>query len=98
MMRTFLYVDGFNLYYRLLAARPALKWLNIKKLAEALLRSENRILSAKYFTARISGRLDPTAPARQQIYLDALATVPEISVYMGAFLTSEKFTGLVKAS
>jgi hypothetical protein len=50
----------------------------------------------KYYTARVSGRTDPTAPARQQIYLDALATVPEISIYMGSFLSSEKFAALVK--
>jgi hypothetical protein len=96
LMRTIIYVDGFNLYYRMLATRPALKWLNVKRLAENLLRSENVIVAAKYYTARVSGRIDSTAPARQQIYLDALATVPEISVYMGNFLTSEKFAGMVK--
>jgi hypothetical protein len=94
-MRTILYVDGFNLYFRMLAARPALKWLNIKVLAEKVPRPENTIIAAKYYTARVSGRMDPTAPARQQIYFDALATVPEASVYMGTFLTSEKFAGLV---
>ena len=95
-MRTIVYVDGFNLYYRLLAKRPAVKWLNIKKLAETLLNPANQILAVKYYTARISGRLDVNAPARQQIYLGALATVPEISVHMGNFLVSEKFAGLVK--
>jgi uncharacterized LabA/DUF88 family protein len=95
-MRTILYVDGFNLYFRLLAKRPPVKWLNIKKLAETLLSPANRIVAIKYYTARVSGRLDADGPARQQIYLDALATVPEISVYMGNFLLSEKFAGLVK--
>jgi hypothetical protein len=95
-MRTILYVDGFNLYFRLLVNRPALKWLNIKKLAETLLNPANQIIAVKYYTARVSGRLDVNGPARQQIYLDALATVPEISVHMGNFLLSEKFAGLVK--
>jgi len=36
-MRTTVYVDGFNLYYRLLKTRPKDKWLNIKALAEKLL-------------------------------------------------------------
>ncbi|MEO8658257.1 MAG: NYN domain-containing protein [Bryobacteraceae bacterium] len=94
-MRTIIYVDGFNLYFRMLASRPALKWLNFKKLAETLLRPTKVIVAAKCYTARVSGRLDPTAPKRQQIYFDALATVPEISLYMGTFLTSEKFAGLV---
>lgn len=94
-MRTIVYVDGFNLYFRLLQKRPALKWLNIKALAERLLKPTNQIVAVRYYTARVSGRLSPQGPARQQVYLDALATVPEISVHMGTFLSSEKFAGLV---
>jgi hypothetical protein len=94
LMRTIVYVDGFNLYFRMLVQRPAQKWLNIKTLAEKLLRSTNKVVGIKYYTARVSGRIDPAAPARQQIYLDALGTVPEISVYMGSFLLSEKLAGL----
>ncbi|TVR11698.1 MAG: NYN domain-containing protein [Salinarimonadaceae bacterium] len=94
-MRTIVYVDGFNLYYRLLESRPRLKWVNPKALAERVLNPVNRILQVRYYTARVSGRLDPTSPARQQIYLNALATVPEISVHMGTFLSSTKFAGLV---
>jgi hypothetical protein len=95
-MRTLVYVDGFNLYFRLVAQRPALKWLNIKALAEKLLSPANKIAGVRYYTARVSGRIDAQAPARQQIYLDALRTVPEISIHMGSFLLSEKFAGLVK--
>jgi hypothetical protein len=95
-MRTIVYVDGFNLYFRLLVNRPAAKWLNIKVLAEKLLSPSNAVAGVKYYTARVSGRMDATAPARQQIYLDALSTVPEISIHMGSFLLSEKFAGLVK--
>jgi uncharacterized LabA/DUF88 family protein len=94
-MRTTIYVDGFNLYFRLLQKRPALKWLNIKTLARRVLKPANRITAVRYYTARVSGRFDPLAPARQQIYLDALATVPEVSVHMGMFLTSEKFASLI---
>ncbi|HVC62374.1 MAG TPA: NYN domain-containing protein [Acetobacteraceae bacterium] len=95
-MRTIIYVDGFNLYYRLLDKRPALKWLNIKTLAEKLLKSDNHVTGVRYYTAHVSGRIDPTAPARQQIYLDALRTVPEVSIHLGTFLVSEKFSGLAK--
>ena len=94
-MRTIVYVDGFNLYFRLLQKRPALKWLNVKALAERVLRPTNQVVAIRYYTARVSGRLSPHGPGRQQLYLDALATVPEISVHMGAFLSSEKFAGLV---
>lgn len=94
-MRTMIYVDGFNLYYRMLEKRPDLKWLNIKQVAEKVLRPENQIIGIRYYTARVSGRIDPHAPARQQIYFDALATIPEISLHMGSFLSSRKFAGLV---
>lgn len=95
-MRTIVYVDGFNLYFRLLAQRPAAKWLNVKTLAEKVLKPANIIVGVRYYTARVSGRIDAQAPSRQQIYLDALGTVPEISIHMGSFLLSEKFAGLVK--
>ncbi len=95
-MRTVIYIDGFNLYFRLLENRPALKWLNIKALGERLLKPANRVIGVRYYTARVSGRIDKAAPARQQLYLNALRTIPEISVHMGTFLLSEKFAGLVK--
>jgi hypothetical protein len=95
-MKTIIYIDGFNLYFRLLVKRPALKWLNIKALGERLLKPTNQVIGVKYYTARVSGRIDKAAPARQQRYLDALRTIPEISVHMGTFLLSEKFAGLVK--
>ena len=95
-MRTIIYVDGFNLYYRLLEKRPALKWLNIETLAEKLLRPANTVTGVRYYTAHISGRMDQTAPARQQLYLDALRSVPQVTIHLGTFLTSEKFAGLVK--
>lgn len=94
-MRTIVYVDGFNLYYRMLESRPAARWLNPKLLSERVLSPQNIVTGVKYYTARVSGRLDPTSPQRQQLYLDALATVPEVSVHMGMFLTSEKFAGLI---
>jgi uncharacterized LabA/DUF88 family protein len=94
-MRTIVYVDGFNLYFRLLKQRPHLRWLNIKALSDNILSRENEIVAVKYYTARVSSRLKAESPAHQQIYLDALATVPEVSVHMGMFLTSEKFAPLV---
>jgi len=100
-MRTIIYVDGFNLYFRLLVNRPAAKWLNIKTLSERLpdrakFDPANVVTGVRYYTTRVSGRIVPVAPPRQQIYLDALRTVPEISIHMGSFLLSEKFAGLVK--
>lgn len=94
-MRTSIYVDGFNLYFRMLEKNPSVKWLNIVELPKRLLGPDNEVNHVNYYTARVSGHVDPTAPARQQIYLDALESLPEITVHMGTFLTSEKFAGLV---
>jgi len=41
--------------------------------------SLGNFLAVRYYAARVSGRLSPLGPARQQIYFDALATIPEIS-------------------
>ena len=94
-MDTTVYIDGFNLYYRLLKERPAIKWVNPLALAQRIL-PKNKIKKVRYFTARVSGRLDPDAPKRQQLYLDALSTVPEIEVTFGTFLEKPKYAGLVK--
>jgi len=94
-MRTIVYIDGFNLYYRLLRDNPRYKWLNLKTLSIELLQSQNQIQTVRYYTARISGRIDPSAPARQQIYLDALKTVREIIVHLGNFLITKPWAGLV---
>lgn len=59
-MKTIIYIDGFNLYFRLLEKRPALKWLNIKALSERLLDRANRVVAVKYYTARVSGRIEKT--------------------------------------
>ncbi|MDX2102666.1 MAG: NYN domain-containing protein [Alphaproteobacteria bacterium] len=96
-MRTFVYIDGLNLYYRMLKGSPKLKWLNPKQLATDLLSPANKVERVCFYTARISPRpSDPNAPARQAIYLKALASVPEIRVHTGSFLTSEVWMPLTQ--
>lgn len=71
-MRTYVYVDGFNLYYGSLKGTPH-KWLDLLALFKMLLRPENDIRRINYYTARVSGRPDnPDAPTRQDFYLRAL--------------------------
>ena len=84
-MRARVYVDGFNLYYGALRGTH-FKWLNPVHLATLLLPRDWEIDRVSYFTARVSGKLDPRAPARQQVYLKALATLPEVDVHYGRFL------------
>ena len=54
-MRTFVYVDGFNLYYGVLKG-TSWKWQNLVVLFERILRQDHDILAIKYFAARVSAR------------------------------------------
>lgn len=49
----------------------------------------------KYFTARVSGAEDPDTPARQQAYLNALATLPSVEVHFGSFLSKDVWRPLI---
>lgn len=87
-MRTSIYVDGFNLYYRALK-NSSYKWLNLEELCRRLLRPENNITSIKYFTANVKPRPnDPDQPVRQNIYLRALKTLPCVEIILGSFLSN----------
>ncbi len=94
-MRVRVYVDGFNLYYRALKGTTH-KWLNPLELARLVINPTDTIDLLRYFTARVSPRAgDPGAPARQQAYLSALKTVPEVSIHYGRFLAKSKWRPLV---
>ena len=74
-MRVRVYVDGFNLYYGALKARPASRWLDLVALAR-LLRPDDTIDVIRYFTARVKRDRDAKAPGRQKLYLAALHNLP----------------------
>ena len=85
-MKTFLYVDGFNLYYSALKNTP-LRWLNPVALATAAF-PRNRIVVTKYFTARVTPLPhDPHQPDRQNAYWRALRTLPAFEIIEGDFRT-----------
>ena len=87
MLRTNVYVDGFNLCYGCLKGTPY-KWLDLDAMCRRLL-PKHELSRIRYFTAIISARpLDPSGPVRQQAYLRALATMPHVSIHLGHFLTS----------
>ena len=89
MIKTHVYIDGFNLYY-LALKKSSYKWLDLKSLLQKLLSKDHSIQSIKYFTARVSGKLDPQQPNRQNTYIRALeAYIPEVSVHYGQFLSHE---------
>jgi uncharacterized LabA/DUF88 family protein len=96
-VKTIVYVDGLNLYYRMLKARPGAKWLDLTALSKSLLRKDHEIIRVNYYTARISSRAyDPDAPARQTIYLAALETDPVVFVHEGSFLSSTPWMPLAE--
>jgi len=53
-----------------------------------LILPKNQILRIKYFTALVNARpQDPDQPIRQQMYLRALKTIPNLEIVLGHFLT-----------
>lgn len=98
MRKTCVYVDGFNLYYGILAhyrkAYPkseavGVKWLDINALVKNLLHDSHDIVKINYFTAEIK---DPSADldfqqkiTRQRLYIRALESNSNTSVIMGCF-------------
>jgi uncharacterized LabA/DUF88 family protein len=93
-LRTFVYIDGLNLYYRAVRGSPH-KWLDIASMSQAVLPASCTVARINYYTAHVSGRLDPQAPARQNAYLRALSTLPNVAIHFGKFLVSEKWSGFV---
>ncbi|MBI4494540.1 MAG: NYN domain-containing protein [Chloroflexi bacterium] len=79
------YVDGFNLYYGCVRDTSC-KWLDLGKLCRFLL-SDYTIHRIRYFTARLRSRPDdPGKPQRQDVYLRALRTIPNLSIHEGFYL------------
>jgi hypothetical protein len=67
-MRTYIYIDGFNFYYGAVKGTPY-KWLDFKALFQKLLSPKHQIQALKYFTALVSGKLDPDQPIRQKTFI-----------------------------
>lgn len=81
-MATGVYIDGLNLYYGALR-NSSFKWLDLEKLAQALLPSDNIVL-IRYFTARINIRdADSAVHSRQAVYLRALQSLPLVEITLG---------------
>lgn len=83
--RCMVYVDGYNMYYGVLKAKPAWKWLNLQSLFEGL-RPREEVIGIKYCTAVIDPKKS-TSPTRerQAVYLRALATLPKVQIIYGTY-------------
>ncbi len=86
-MRTYIYVDGFNLYYRALKG-TSYKWLDLSGLFCGILKPHHDIDKIKYFTARVNSRPGGgPKPQRQDLYIRGLqAHCKTVEMVFGHFL------------
>lgn len=86
--RVVMYIDGFNLYYGMRSKGwRRYYWLNLHSLAERLLRPGQTLAGIKYFTARVIPNAGSEDKARRQnVYLEALATLPDVDINYGYYL------------
>jgi len=86
-LRAYVYIDGFNLYYRALR-NTKYKWLDLDLLCRTLLSPLHYDLRLiRYFTAKVKNPPnDPKLQSRQQTYFRALNTLPNLEIHFGAFL------------
>ena len=86
--RVVVYVDGLNLYYGLKSAGfRRYYWLDLWRLAQSMLRRGQSLAAVKYFTAKFApDPADPGRHIRQDAYLQALDTLPDLSIQYGYHL------------
>jgi uncharacterized LabA/DUF88 family protein len=92
MHRVIVYIDGFNLYFGLKSkGLRRFYWLDLRRLAENLLRPGQRLERVRYFTARISSRSgNPGRQKRQATFLEALGTLPNFDIQYGHYLAKSR--------
>ena len=90
--RVAVYVDGFNLYYGLRSKGwRRYYWLDLRRLSEQFLRTGQRLVLVRYFTAGVFAEPhDPDKPVRQNTYLEALETLPDLHVHKGYYRAKEQ--------
>lgn len=87
MQRVISYIDGFNLYFGL-RKRGWRKyyWLDVAAVSRALLKPDQTLVGCHYFTAHLrAGTHSGQSLAKQRIWLDALATRPDIACHFGQY-------------
>src|SRR5437868_2301669 len=95
-MRTNFYIDAFNLYYGCLRDSPH-KWLNVAEFCrQSFPPPRNDLNRVRYFTAIVKARpYDPQQPVRQQTFLRALRTLPDLTIHLGQYFDSKVRAKLV---
>lgn len=90
-LRTIVYIDGFNLYYGIRERNwRRFLWLDLNKMCRSLLKPDQELTEVKYFTARVaSTSWDRNKSKRQGSFLEALRTLPNLSIFYGHYLSKE---------
>jgi uncharacterized LabA/DUF88 family protein len=88
MQKVITYVDGFNLYFGLKEKGwKRYYWLNLVALAKGFLKPGQTLQKVKYFSSRITMPADKAK--RQNEFIEALETIPEISIYYGKYQNND---------
>jgi len=88
MQNVITYIDGFNLYFGLKEKGwKRYYWLNLVILSKKLLKPGQALQRVKYFTSRVS--LPPDKASRQNEFIEALETLPELMIYYGKYQTND---------
>lgn len=83
------YIDGFNLYHAIDSLKnERLKWLNLRALAQTMLRPSEYLTHVVYFTAYMNW--EPEKHKRHRLYIDALKSV-EVECIASNFNKTTKF-------
>ena len=98
MERIIVYIDGFNLYYGIKSKRwKDCYWLDLYRLAQNLLKPDQKLKTVHYFTSRIStGSGNADKIKRQGTYLEALEAFEhkdlnrDLNIHYGKFQKSPK--------
>ncbi|NLL20880.1 MAG: NYN domain-containing protein [Firmicutes bacterium] len=84
MDRLIAYIDGFNLYFGMKdKGWRRYYWLNLQKLRKNLLKSNQKLITTKYFTARITD--PPDKQKRQSAYIEALSLLNDFEIFLGKY-------------
>lgn len=91
--RAVVYVDGFNVYHGIRGT--PYRWLDLGRLSRILF-GNRTVARIRYFTARVADRPgDLDQAARQDRYLRALTTIPDLVICEGRFLSRQVRMALV---
>lgn len=90
--RVIVYIDGFNLYFGLRSKNwRKYYWLDLMRLSQALLKSDQVLESVRYFTTRICDNGRNSEDMRRQVtYLEALGTLEGLSIEYGHYLSKTR--------